>query len=306
MVIVEHLNEITDRQSPFVITIGNFDGVHKGHQELIKQLKSSKGDLKTLVITFDPHPVEFFDTTKSFKKLFSSAYQNDQLQVQGVDYLLRLKFDGKTANLTYSEFLDLIKRHLNLRKVVIGHDLKIGKNRQGNKASIADWCTKAGIEFHSVEPFVIDNQIVSSTHIKYLIEQNRFEDVLKFLGRPYSISGTVIHGDKRGRLIGFPTANMICQKNLYLPNFGVYQTSTKWKEKYFDSITNVGKTPTFKSDDLVKVETHIFDFKEEIYGDQINIEFIKFIRPEKKFSGIDDIKKQITLDIQSLSRKTIQ
>ncbi len=302
MIILDSLAKISDSLSPFVLTIGNFDGVHLGHQMLLNGLTSVPG-VKSLVVTFDPHPVEFFDKTKTFKKLFSSSYQSDQIRKLGIDFLLRLKFDATTAGQTHEEFLSQFRRKLNLKKIVIGHDLKIGKNRTGDRETINNWCQKNRIEFQVVEPLVINGQTVSSTFIKSLVEENRFDEVPKFLGRSYSISGMVIHGDKRGRLIGFPTANMTSQRSLYLPHFGVYQTETLWKDKNYESITNVGKTPTFKTDDLVKIETHIFDFNEEIYDDKISVKFLKFIRAEKKFSGIDEIKNQIALDIASIRRK---
>lgn len=303
MIILDSLDKISDFESPFVLTIGNFDGVHLGHQKLLKGMKS-RPDEKSIVITFDPHPVEFFDNNKTFRKLFPVNYQNEQMEKLGIDYLLRLKFDAGIAEMSYEEFLNYLETKLKIRKIVIGHDLKIGKNRKGDRLSIQSWCQKSGVNFQVIEPLVVQNQIVSSTFIKTLIEQNRFEEVTRFLGRLYSIGGLVIHGDKRGRLIGFPTANMTCQRNLYLPHFGVYQTQTTWQDNKFDSITNVGKTPTFKSDESVKVETHIFDFNEDIYDQKITVEFLRFIRSEQKFSGIDEIKKQIELDISTISRKS--
>ncbi len=306
MIILESLDKILNPNSPFVLTIGNFDGVHLGHQKVLKSLVVDRPNNeipKNIVITFDPHPVQFFDIKNTFKKLFSVNYQNDQMKNLGIDYLIRLKFDEAMANLGFDEFLDKIKSTISIKKIVIGHDLKIGKNRLGDRVSIKIWCERRNIEFEVVEPLIVQNQIVSSTFIKSLIEANRFELVPFFLGRPYSVDGAVVHGDKRGRLIGFPTANLTCATSLYLPNFGVYRTRAIWNNQIFDSITNVGKTPTFKSDDLIKVETHFFDFNKEIYGDSIRVEFIEFIRAEMKFSGIDEIKAQIAADIKSLDRK---
>lgn len=302
MIILDSLDKISDLKTPIVLTIGNFDGVHLGHQKLLKNLKTSS-EQKSLVTTFDPHPVEYFDLNKTFKKLFSTADQNTQMAKLGLDYLVRLKFDQSIAAISYEQFLSQFTSLLNIKRIVIGHDLKIGKDRGGDRFSIQAWCQSEGIDFEVIEPLTIDKQIVSSTYIKQLVEDNRFDQVPKFLGRPYSISGVVIHGDKRGRLIGFPTANLMCYRSLYVPHFGVYQTQTRLKNLIYDSITNVGKTPTFKSDDLVKVETHIFNFNEDIYDQEITVEFLKFIRSERKFSGIDEIKNQIALDIASLGRR---
>ena len=302
MIILDSLDKISDRKTPIVLTVGNFDGVHLGHQKLLKSLKTNS-EQKSLVATFDPHPVEYFDVNKKFRKLFSTGDQNKQMQALGVDYLLRIKFDQQVATMSFEQFLMQFTSELNIQRIVIGHDLKIGKNRGGDRFSIQTWCQKAGINFEVIEPLDLDGQIISSTYIKTLVEENKFSEVPKFLGRPYSINGLVVHGDKRGRLIGFPTANLTCPRSLYVPNFGVYQTRTLWKNSKFDSITNVGKTPTFKTDDLVKIETHIFDFDTEIYDDEITVEFLKFIRSERKFSGIEEIKTQISLDIASLGRK---
>lgn len=302
MIILDSLDKILDRKSPIVLTVGNFDGVHLGHQKLLKTLRTNP-DQKTLVATFDPHPIEYFEVSKKFKKLFSIDDQNKQMQSLGVDYLLRMKFDQHIATMSFEHFLLQFTSELNIQRIVVGHDLKIGKDRGGDRFSIHAWCQKAGINFEVVEPLGVDSQVVSSTFIKTLIDENKFDQVPRFLGRNYSISSLVIHGDKRGRLIGFPTANLTRHRSLYVPNFGVYQTRTYWKNFKYDSITNVGKTPTFKTDDLVKIETHIFDFDSEIYDDEITVEFLKFIRSERKFSGIDEIKNQISLDIASLCRK---
>tara|TARA_B110001454_G_scaffold219199_1_gene251730 strand:- start:34142 stop:35059 length:918 start_codon:yes stop_codon:yes gene_type:complete len=302
MIILDSLDKISDRKTPFVLTIGNFDGVHLGHQKLLKSLKTDPRQ-NSLVTTFDPHPVEYFDVNKKFRKLFSTDDQNKQMERLGVDYLLRMKFDQGIATMSFEQFLSQFTNALNVQRIVIGHDLKIGKDRGGDRFSIQAWCQKAGINFEVIEPLAVDGQVISSTYIKTLVEESNFDQVPKFLGRYYSVSGPVIHGDKRGRLIGFPTANLTCHRSLYVPNFGVYQTRTLWKNSKFDSITNVGKTPTFKTDDLVKIETHIFDFNTEIYGDEITVEFLKFVRSERKFSGIEEIKNQIGLDIASLGRK---
>lgn len=302
MIILDSLDKISDRTAPIVLTVGNFDGVHLGHQKLLKSLKTNP-DQKSLVVTFDPHPVEYFDVSKSFRRLFSTGDQNKQMQALGIDFLLRLKFDKNIANMSYEQFLSQFTQKLNIQRIVIGHDLKIGKDRGGDRFSIQTWCQKAGLNFDVIEPFMVDGQIVSSTFIKSLVEENRLESVPKFLGHHYSVSGVVVHGDKRGRLIGFPTANLTCHRSLYVPNFGVYQTRTIWKNSHYESITNVGRTPTFKTDDLVKIETHIFDFDKEIYDQEIEVEFLKFIRSERKFSGVEEIKSQISLDIASLGRK---
>ncbi|MBL7542487.1 MAG: bifunctional riboflavin kinase/FAD synthetase [Bdellovibrionaceae bacterium] len=301
MIILESLDKISDQRSPFVLTIGNFDGVHLGHQKLLTEVKTNEG-LKSLVVTFEPHPVEYFDRNKTFKKLFPASYQNEHIGSLGIDYLLRMKFDQHLATMSYDEFLNFFVQHLSIKKIVIGHDLKIGKDRKGDRAAIRSWCQKSGIQFQIVEPLEVKGQVISSTFIKTLIDRNRFEELPKFLGRLYSTNGTVVHGDKRGRLIGFPTANLTYSGSLYLPQFGVYQTRTSWRDRRCDSITNIGKTPTFKSDELVKIETHLFDFNEDIYGEKITVEFLKFIRSEQKFSGIEEIKRQIALDVASLGR----
>lgn len=302
MIILDSLDKISDRTTPIVLTVGNFDGVHLGHQKLLKSLKINTAQ-KTVVATFDPHPVEYFDVNKAFRKLFTTTDQNKQMEALGVDYLLRLKFDQNLAKQSYEQFLSQFAKKLNIQRVVIGHDLKIGKGRGGDRFSIQNWCLNAGIGFEVIEPLVVEGHVVSSSYIKTLVEENKFDRVPKFLGRHYSIAGLVVHGDKRGRLMGFPTANLIGQRSLYVPHFGVYQTQTLWKGLKYESITNVGKTPTFKTDDSVKIETHIFDFDNDIYDDEITVEFLKFIRSERKFSGIEEIKNQISLDIASLRRK---
>lgn len=299
MKILSSFSQLKDFSSPVIITIGNFDGVHCGHQDILKRMREFSGS--TCVVTFQPHPQVYFGSQSEFKNLFSVDDQEQQLENMGMGGLLRLTFNHEMANKEFDVFLDEIKKNCNWTHLIVGYDLKIGKGRKGNLEAISNWCRRNNVFFEVIPPRKYNDEIISSTRIRELVEKGSMGIIPSLLGRFYSISGDVKHGDKRGRAIGFPTANLTAIKTC-IPRFGVYASLVYINGQKFNSITNVGSTPTFKHDNQVKIESHIFNFSDDIYGQLIRVEFLEFIRPEQKFSGLEEIKVQIQIDIDKVKR----
>lgn len=296
MNIYNDLTQISTEISPVALAIGNFDGLHLGHQELMKEI-TQNNQLKSVVVSFEPHPVQVLRPQWPFKKIFGFEDQIEQLKKFKVHHLIKLNFDKKIAELSYLQFLDLLTDKLKIAKMVVGYDFHFGKNKEGTTENLKKWCEARNIQFVKIQEVKLNGVTVSSTEIKKQIENAQMLLVQKMLGRPFYLKGIVVKGDQRGRLLGFPTANMQVDESIQKPKFGVYATTVVVNGKVFASITNIGRTPTFKTDETIKIETHILNFNEEIYGQEIQVHFLKYIRDEKKFASIDEIKQQIIHDI---------
>lgn len=297
MNIYNDLTQISAQIGPVALAIGNFDGLHLGHQELIKEITNSTS-LQSVVISFEPHPVQVLKPQIPFKRLFNFEDQIEQLKKFHVQNLVKLHFNKSIAELSYLQFLDLITSKLKISKMVVGYDFHFGKNKEGTIENLKKWCDQRQIEFVKINEVQLNGMTVSSTEIKRQIELSDLSLVQKMLARTFYLKGVVVKGDQRGRLLGFPTANMQVEEIYQKPKVGVYGTKTIVNGKTYASITNIGKTPTFKNDEIIKIETHILNFNEEIYGQEIEVHFLKYIRNEKKFSSIEEIKQQILHDIE--------
>ena len=286
--------------NPSFATIGNFDGVHLGHIEVLNQAKklSKKFNLPLSVLTFDPHPREFFSKNENFFLLQKLSDKTQLLKKNNIDYLIKLKFNKLLAELTPEQFVHkVLFESLSLKHIFVGKDFKFGKNRQGDVNLLEILCSKYNIGLTSVNLKNYDGNSISSTKIRENLKLGKIEKANKLLGRPYMISGLVIEGDKRGRQIDFPTAN-ISLGNLIRPAFGVYAVLIEGLGgKIFKGIANIGKRPTV-NDRGILLEVNIFDFNEDIYGKKLFISLINFIREEKKFDGIESLKLQITKDVE--------
>ncbi len=290
---------LKDRLISSVVTIGNFDGVHKGHQRLLSLLKDesrSKG-LSSIVITFDPHPLKvlmgnpppFITPLEQKIELLSSF---------SPDYILILHFDKKFANLEPEDFVKMyLVDLLSSKVVIIGHDYRFGKGGRGDFELLKRLGQRYEFEVKKINPVTVKGEIVSSTKIRKLVQEGEVEKVKEFLGRFYEVRGVVVKGQKRGGpLLGVPTANLRLVDELY-PKTGVYAVFVFVEEKRFLGVANVGFNPTFGKNPI-SVEAHIFNFSKDIYGKNIRIQFVKRLRDEKKFPDVDSLKKQIFLDIQ--------
>lgn len=282
-----------------VLTVGNFDGVHLGHQKLLEELvlKAKNLNLPSVVCTFKPHPRTVLRPDLPVHRLFDYNDQAECMESLGVDYLIEEKFTKDFSLMNAEEFLDLyIVRYFKPKHMVVGYDFNFGKDRSGGKDFLKAYCVKNNIGLTVVEAYEKHGQIVSSSSIRKLLEHGDLQRAEEFLGRKYYLRGPVRVGFKRGRQIGVPTAN-VSPDIEFVPRKGVYFSTVYWKDKTFNSITNIGYNPTFENDNsYLKVETHIFDFNQEIYGEQIKVELLQFHRDEMKFAGVDALKQQIEKD----------
>ena len=279
-----------------VTCIGAFDGVHKGHIELINKTKEINKNFQ--IVTFDEIPKLYFD--KSLKPLLDNKNKNNIFNDLKPTNLIYLKFD-EINQLSSDEFLKYLDINLRTKKIVVGKDFKFGKNRSGDVDNIISYFGKDNVILLS--DYIIDNEKVSSTKIRNFLDTGNIQKANNFLGREYELSGLVVKGKKLGSKIGFPTANLRLNNDLYLPKFGVYEISCIVNGNLFKGILNIGITPTVLNSKKVKIETHLFNFNENIYGKNIVIQLKKFIREEIKFNSIDDLIKQINIDISSVKKK---
>ena len=279
-----------------VTCIGAFDGVHKGHIELINKTKEINKNFQ--IVTFDEIPKLYFD--KSLKPLLDNKNKNNIFNNLKPTNLIYLKFD-EINQLSSDEFLKYLDINLRTKKIVVGKDFKFGKNRSGDVDNIISYFGKDNVILLS--DYIIDNEKVSSTKIRNFLDTGNIQKANNFLGREYELSGLVVKGKKLGSKIGFPTANLQLNNDLYLPKFGVYEISCKVNGNLFKGILNIGITPTVLNSKKVKIEAHLFNFNENIYDKNIVIQLKKFIREEIKFNSIDDLIKQINIDISSVKKK---
>jgi riboflavin kinase/FMN adenylyltransferase len=217
------------------------------------------------------------------------------LQEYGVDFCVEERFDASFAQISADDFFhEILKNRLHAVGVVVGEDFAFGKKREGNLKTLQKFCDESQTKLEPVSPILIQGEPVSSSRIRHALAEGKVELATDLLGRPFSYSGEVVHGDKRGRTIGFPTANMKCEEKFPLKP-GVYATSVNWRGQNYASVTNIGTRPTFDATEL-KIETHILDETFELYGEILEVRFHFAIRDEKKFSGIDELKTQIKAD----------
>ncbi len=279
-----------------VVLIGNFDGIHLGHQKLISKAKkiAEQKKQKLVLITFNPHPREIINNTEMDLIL---PYKEKKLLLKnyGIDKINEIKFTNKLSKLSAEEFAkEYIYKAHNPSDIVIGKNFKFGHKARGDAKLLKDLLSKK-VKVHSIDIKRLDSLVISSSEIKKLISKGSIEKVNKLLGRNYHISGKVIHGEKRGRLIGFPTTNLSTEWN-FLPKKGVYVSKVVISDKSYQSITNIGVRPTFNANSL-QIESHIFDFNKNVYGKKIKIYFLARIRNEKKFETVEKLIENITKDV---------
>ena len=280
------------------ITIGNFDGVHLGHQTLIKEMirKAQKEISAVIIVTFYPNPVDFFKPDLNSFYLSTPQEKESFLVDFGVDEVITFRFDRDFANLTAREFLVAMKKKLGLHVLVVGYDFALGKDRQGTIPVIQSIGEELDFSVELVDPVDQDSEEISSTRIRRLLDDGDVVSAAELLGRHYETSGIVGHGSDRGASIGLPTANIKQWPKKKLPAVGVYATETLYQGELFLGITNIGYRPTFEDQEKPNVETHILDFDREIYGESLTLKFIQKIRDEEKFPNLDAFLQQIERD----------
>lgn len=302
MKLVKSISEIDDSR-PIILTIGNFDGVHLGHQDLFKQAKqyATKFNAYVVAMTFVPHPMTILSNIHEKFLLTSIEKKRDLLNILGVDFLIEVNFNRDVSTLTPLEFLKkYVLTSKSLKGMFLGFNFSFGAKKSGTHQVVREILKihAPEVDLQVAKPFEFDHVPVSSSKIRAALDTGDVCLAEKLLSRPHSISGVVIKGDGRGRTIGFPTANIHVSAGYFYPQPGVYVTKTNYKGMAFHSITNIGVRPTFTDHSELKFETHILDFHEMIYGEEIEVEFHSQIRSEKKFHSINELVDQIKLDQQ--------
>ena len=285
---------------PLTASIGGFDGIHLGHQKIINNIvgESLKKNTKSALITFNPLPKIFF-AKKNFEIL--SIYKKiDILKKSNLDYLIILRFNKKLMSMTSKNFIEkIIIEKLNVKSLTVGDDFKFGHNQTGNINNLIEYSKKGFFSIKIEKKHNLDNIRISSSVIRDAIVQNDFVKASKMLGRPYSVSGKIIHGDKKGSKIGFPTANIKLEANILLN--GVYAVSTYINKKKYNAVANIGYKPTFNGKKYL-FEAHIFNFSSDLYGERLEFNIISKIRDTKKFSNVEELKNYIRKDINAAKK----
>ncbi|MFN4275206.1 MAG: bifunctional riboflavin kinase/FAD synthetase [Ferrovibrio sp.] len=286
-----------------VAAIGNFDGVHLGHRALIAAARAqaeSSGGKPVAVMTFEPHPRRFFVPSSPPFRLDALETKARILESLGVNATLALPFDAQLAAQSPQDFVDhILARDLGLSHVVVGYDFTFGKARSGNTDLLHELGARHGIGV-TVVAAQGDSEAYSSSRVRKLLEAGDLAGANRLLARPWEIIGTVEHGDKRGRELGYPTAN-VALSDFQVPKFGIYAVRCEVDGRWYDGVASLGIRPTFDQTD-VKLEVYLFDFSGDLYGRSMRVEFHAFLRPELKYEGPEALKRQIALDVTEAKR----
>jgi len=289
-----------------VVTIGNFDGIHLGHRELISAAVNEahlRGCASALV-TFNPHPQEIIHSQQSVSHICTSVHQLRLLEEQGLYEVHVIQFTSEMSQMHPEDFaLQFLIKRFDLVKLVIGYDFRFGKHRAGDFKLLENLSQQFNFSLEEIAPVQQKGQTVSSSLIRQLIREFRFAEIPQYLGREYSIYGKVEKGEQRGKKLGFSTANIFPEVTLALAA-GVYVTKIKLANKIYFGVTNAGNKPTFGNNTFT-VETYILDFEDDIYGEYLEVIPLHQLRPETKFLGMEDLKKQIMKDVKSAQKYLI-
>jgi riboflavin kinase / FMN adenylyltransferase len=301
MQIVRHSDDpILNGEKGSVVTLGNFDGIHLGHQALIGgAVAEARGlAIPSVVLTFEPHPLKVLAPERAPKMLLANKDKLQLLQALGVDAAVMQHFDRTFAGLQADEFVRrILVDRLTARRVWVGRDLRFGHRRQAGVAELEGWGSELGFAVTTVDAVVVAGQRVSSSRIRQLVAEGEVEAVKPLLGRYHFVSGRVVAGSRRGRDLGYPTAN-ICACTEVLPRDGIYATLLKLGDRRLPSVSSIGVNPTFGEGPRT-VESYVFNFDEDIYGEAVQLSFVRRIRDELKFNSVGALVAQIGQDVSS-------
>jgi riboflavin kinase / FMN adenylyltransferase len=295
------IDEIKAKSRGSWITIGSFDGVHIGHQQIIKTLVegAKKDQADSVVITFFPHPAKVLKRVRGPFYLTTPEEKDEALSCLGVSSILTLKFDRTLANLTAKEFMCILHKRLKFSCLLIGHDFKLGANHEGTFHRLGEIGKELGYFVKAIEPVQSSSQVVSSSSIRKLISAGDIEKANKLLGRWYSVKGEIVHGDGRGKHIGIPTANVEPWDEKLIPESGIYAAFAEWHGAFYQAVINIGYRPTFYTRPAKQtIEAHLLDFNQDIYGSKLILHFVERIRDEMKFDSAEDLMQKIKHDIK--------
>jgi riboflavin kinase/FMN adenylyltransferase len=293
-----HGTENANILKPTVLTLGVFDGLHLGHQRIMETVVERARDVRAVptAITFDPHPRAVLHPESAPPMLQTLDQRLANFEVLGIEQAIVIRFNKEFASCSAEDFLaDIIRDRLHAKEVYLGRGFAFGKNRGGNIDLLRKMSSELGFYADEVPEVQLRGQRISSSAIRKLLAEGRTNLARRMLGRPYGVEGVIIRGNRRGHTIGFPTANLK-PRNRVVPKFGVYATSTLVGGAWRRSITNIGVRPTFETKAEPSIESYIFDFDGDLYGDVLRVRFLYRIRDERKFNGIDELKEQIQKD----------
>jgi len=299
MEIIRGPGNLKENHRGSVVTIGNFDGVHTGHQAILKQVKDKANELgvPAMLICFEPQPKEYFDEYNAPARLTRFREKVELLEDNGIDLVLCFKFNEKTRSMTAQRFMDILTNDIKVRALFVGDDFQFGRDRSGDFEMLQSSGEKYHFPVTNMYTLSYEHVRVSSTHIRECLARGEFEVAEEMLGHAYTITGKVVYGRQVGRTWGVPTANI--QLHRYrAPIDGVYAVQVRGLDTDYNGVANVGVRPTIEEETLKPLlEVHIFDFEQDIYGRSVKVVFRHKIREEKKFEGIDQLKSAIFADI---------
>lgn len=281
------------------LTVGVFDGVHRGHQQIINKLVAGAhaNELPAVVLTFDPHPAKVFGRG-DIKLLTLPGERAKLLGDYGVDVVITHPFDTTLANVTAFEFMERLITQLGLKRLILGYDSTLGKDREGNAARLTEIGLGLGYDVEVVPALGDESGVVSSTEIRKLVIVGKVEEAARLMGHPYGLQGLVSHGDQRGRGIGFPTANLDYAREKVMPAGGIYACWAYVGDEKHMAAVNLGTNPTFTPDKrTLNVEAYLLDFDRDIYGEMMKLEFVARLRNELKYASVDALVRQINTDV---------
>jgi riboflavin kinase/FMN adenylyltransferase len=299
MVIYRSLDEIREQLPHAVAAIGNFDGVHLGHRDIfrrVKRLAAAIGGV-SVVVTFIPHPLKVLATSRSLRLINTYGEKETLIEASGIDYLVVIPFTPDFAALSAETFVcRVLIDVIGIEKLIVGYDYAFGRNREGNRELLMRLGEQHGFAVEVLEPLGNGSEIYSSSAIRRLVADGRVRDVVPLLGRHFSLSGRVVHGHHRGEGLGFPTANLVTDKEL-IPRDGVYAVKVKIDDVMYNGACNIGTNPTF-GDEAVAIEVFLLDFSADLYGRDVRLYFIDRIREERKFADVTSLQQAIAADVE--------
>jgi riboflavin kinase/FMN adenylyltransferase len=282
------------------LTVGVFDGVHRGHQQIINKLVAGahENELPAVVLTFDPHPAKVFGRG-DIKLLTLPGERARLLGEYGVDVVITHPFDKAVADTTAFDFMERLKTQLGLEHMILGYDSTLGKDREGNAARLTEIGSELGYSVETVSALGDESGVVSSTEIRKLVTVGKVDEAARLMGHPYRLQGLVTYGDQRGRGIGFPTANLEYAREKVLPSGGIYACWAYLGSEKHKAAVNLGTNPTFTPDkQTLNVEAYLLDFDRDIYGERMQLEFVARLRDEMKYTSVDALIRQIQKDVE--------
>ncbi len=288
-------------QGKTLLAIGVFDGVHAGHRYLLRQLQqqAAKANLLSGVVTFNPHPQSVLHPARQLPWLSDLDDRVTTLQKLGLNMVAVLTFTPELAQLSAREFMSLLKKYLNMQGITMGPDFVLGRRGEGDISLLRTLGDEMELTVHVIPPFTIEGEVVSSTLIRQALARGDMRRVEKLMGRRFYLRGKVITSDKRGRLLGFPTANLDIKPQQALPDNGIYATIAQVDGERFPSATNVGTRPTFGEGKRM-VETYLLSYNGDLYGKQITVEFVKKVRDEQRFPSVEELITQMGEDVREV------